>query len=396
LKAEIAPCPVSQVDDQVRVSADYTPPSGSPKRLWFSFPSRYRPWLTENADPFVVGFLFEMMRFGGNVHVRGSVSPSLLRNLEEFAVVWRMWAPDLYRPMTITADVEQEPPQTGAGRTIMAFSGGLDSCCSAWNHHTRAMGRRTRTISAGVFVHGFDIPVSDVATFERALKKNVEIASSIGMELIPVGTNFRELDCKWMDAHGAAIAASLMLWSRHFDSGLIAASAPYDVPVERLGSTPLTDRLLSSRKFEIVHDGAEFGRPERARVVSHWPEGLRNLRVCWAGQRLYENCCRCEKCIRTILEFRTIGVPLPPAFAHDVTDELIRNLDLATRTKLFPMRRVLKAAIARGLGSESWVKALQGAVRRAENGGSRSARTQAARYFRSAVKRLIRGPQGKR
>jgi len=181
------------------------------------------------------------------------------------------------------------------------------------------MGRRTRNLQAGVFVHGFDIPLTDPSSYERAARRNAETLRSVGVELISVATNYRGLHTDWRDSHGAALASCLALWAGHFDTGLIAASGPYDVPALRWGSTPVADRLLSSRGFEIAHDGADLTRLDRARILGEWPEALRNLRVCWEGDPPDVNCCSCEKCIRTILEFRTVGLKLPSCFPRDVT-----------------------------------------------------------------------------
>jgi hypothetical protein len=359
--------------DRLRLAAKFDTPDGIHECLWYAFPLQYHSWLTPNADPFVIAFLFPMMRSGWPVRIRGRVSPSLLRNLDEYMAIWAMWRPDQYRRVDLTADEETElPPQPDQGLAIMAFSGGLDSSCTAWRHCGELAGRRTRNLQAGVFVHGFDIPLSDPSAYERAASKNRETLGSVDMELIPVVANYRALNIDWLDSHGAGLASCLALWAGRFDSGLIAASGPYDVPPVRWGSTPVADRLLSSRGFEIVHDGADLTRLDRARILSEWPEALRNLRVCWEGNPPDVNCCRCEKCIRTILEFRTVGIKLPPCFPHDVTDAQIRQGKLLSRNAVLPLRRVLDAARRAGLGQVSWVQALEEALVRSESTQGRS------------------------
>ena len=45
--------------------------------------------------------------------------------------------------------------------TLMLFSGGADSSFSVYRHHQGLLGRRSRRISAGLMVLGFDIPHSE-------------------------------------------------------------------------------------------------------------------------------------------------------------------------------------------------------------------------------------------
>jgi protein-arginine kinase activator protein McsA len=120
--------------------------------------------------------------------------------------------------------------------------------------------------------------------------------------------------------------------------------------------------MLSSNAFQIVHDGAAFPRLDKMREITKWPEAMQNLRVCWQGNQKDRNCGRCEKCVRTILNFRILGVGLPECFEQDVTDDQIRNIRV-TSGPLTEMERVLEAAKSAGI-SASWVQALESCIRR--------------------------------
>jgi hypothetical protein len=102
------------------------------------------------------------------------------------------------------------------------------------------------------------------------------------------------------------------------------------------------------------------------REITHWPEALQSLRVCWQGTQKDRNCGRCEKCVRTILNFRILGVGLPECFEEDITDEQIRNIQV-TSGPLTEMERVLAAAKAAGI-SDSWVEALETCIQRNQLG----------------------------
>jgi len=145
-------------------------------------------------------------------------------------------------------------------------------------------------------------------------------------------------------------------------TGLIAGEFAYHV-VPRWGVHPLTDPLLSSEAFRIVHDGAAFTRMEKVETIADWPEALQDLRVCWAGTARDRNCGRCSKCVRTILAFRSVGLPLPPCFEHDPTDRQIRAIGPLDRVEQRTQRALLQTIDERG-ACGSWVRASRSLYRR--------------------------------
>lgn len=337
-------------------------PTQERHRLWYRLPSEYSAWVTPSCDPFLVATVLLCMRWSAPVVVHGQVSPSLLQNLEEFQAAWSAWEPNRYHPVEIRADIEQEQPLAELDKAIVAFSGGVDSCFTVFRHRTGRCGRWQRNLQAGLMIHGMDIPLEEQQGFNQAAEKAKTLLASLDVELIPLATNFRELPLKWEDAFGTGILSCLMMLQGGYTTGLVASSFPYQALSFPYGSNPVTDWMLSSRAFKIVHDGAAFPRLEKMREIAHWPEALQSLRVCWQGQHKDRNCGRCEKCIRTILNFRIIGVGLPECFEEDVTDSQIRNIRV-TSGPLTEMERVLAAAKAAGI-SASWVPALEFCIRR--------------------------------
>lgn len=345
------------------VSVTIESPNQERRRLWYRLPAEYSPLLASTFNPFVVATLLLAMRYHSPTIIHGQVSPSLLQNLEEFQAAWSAWEPAQYRPVEIRADIEQEQPlANGLDKAIATFSGGVDSCFTVFRHHSGTCGRWQRNLQAGLMIHGMDIPLEEEQGFTKAAEKARALLATLGMELIPIATNFRQLPLKWEDAFGTGMVSCLMMLQGGYTTGLIASSFPYQALSFPYGSNPITDSMLSSNAFKIVHDGAAFPRLEKMREIINWPEALQSLRVCWQGQYKDRNCGRCEKCIRTILNFRILGVGLPGCFIEDVTDSQIRNIRV-TSGPLTEMERVLIAAKTAGI-NDSWVRALEICIRR--------------------------------
>ncbi|MFO0752909.1 MAG: hypothetical protein U0411_06245 [Thermodesulfovibrionales bacterium] len=330
-------------------------------RIWYRVPERYGGLITASGDPYVLVMLFTAMRIPTDLHMHGEVSPSLLRNLDEFQAAWACWRPERYVKVEITADAEREHPCAGGpGSAVTLFSGGVDSSFTAYRYRNGLCGRQNLDLEAGLMIHGFDIPLESAGAFHRAAERAEGMVKSLGIEFISMATNLRDLGEPWWDMHGAAPASCLSLLQRGFAAGIIPSTEPYNGLVLPWGSNPVTDWMLSGDSFRIIHDGASFSRVEKVGVIAEWKEALQHLRVCMIGKEDEEdrNCNVCEKCIRTILNFRVLGLALPGCFEHDASDSQIAGLRGLDALKIAELQRVLTYAKRRSL-TASWVRALQ-------------------------------------
>jgi hypothetical protein len=57
----------------------------------------------------------------------------------------------------------------------------------------------------------------------------------------------------------------------------------------------------------IASDGGDSQRVEKVEQMLGWPQFQQYLHVCWQGADPMVNCCRCEKCIRSMLTFLACG-----------------------------------------------------------------------------------------
>lgn len=359
-------------DSEIEVPAVLEGVRGEPMRLYFRLPAEERASLTLSADPFLLAIVFHAMASGADLEVHGAVSPSLLRGLEEFQAAWSRWRPELYRPFSVKADVEREETRAEDGRTVMTFSGGLDSCCTAWRHTTGDLGRRKRRLEAAVMVHGFDIPLDQDEVFTRAVATSRAILDTIDVPLIPVTCNIRVLRDDWEDLHGAALAACLHLLAGGYSTGLIASSRAYESLRLPWGSNPVTDPMLGSASFSIVHDGCDLTRWEKADEIGDWEMAQRHVRVCWEGKQLDRNCGVCMRCVGTAVCYAAVGRPIPPSIpipSAGVAVERLRAL------KPNPVQLGLyedMAATARKKGlRDSWVVELERFIDGQRRGGKK-------------------------
>jgi hypothetical protein len=395
-KARLLLEPPARRDGVLHLGARLLRPDGSDERLWWELPETQAELVTPWADPWVIGLIFPMMQSGVPVHIEGRVSPSLLANLELFMKIWEIWAPGRYRPVALSADSEVElPPVPEPNTALVSLSCGVDSCFTLYRHVRGLAGRRSQRVAATVMQHGFDVWLGQKNTdgvFADMLADGRALAQSLGLSCIAMKTNFQQMRLDWAHAWGTQLASGLYLLAARYDAALIANDMPYQWMMP-WPAHPTTTPLLGSRGFSLIDDGGECSRIQKVKLIANWPEAMRRLHVCFGLDvpGTYRNCCKCEKCVRTILAFRVAGCAKPEAFAHDPTDADIRRVRLHLITRVYRWEQLLRGAEAAGLGQTGWAQSIRAVLRRHR---LREFRNKLQRPFvpiRNGIRKLTRG-----
>lgn len=283
--------------------------------LYFKFLKKYASELTEMADPWVILCMHKMMRVGGDFCVRGAVSSSLMRNLENYCQCWQMIMPH-YKPINIIPDVEvHDEVKPLENKAIMTFSGGLDASFTLFRHKTGRAGRNTKNIEKAILLFGAgDTPLDRPDEFKLHAENARALCDDMGVEFLTVETNFCKFDNDWEMEHFNVIVAALYFFENYpykmTASTITVSSVSYGTRMP-WSSNPITDLMLSSNSACVVSDDVAYDRTMKANVVKDWELATEKMRVCWEGNDKSKNCGKCEKCIRTMLNFIACGVSQP-------------------------------------------------------------------------------------
>ncbi|GAA4807168.1 hypothetical protein GCM10023353_08190 [Tomitella cavernea] len=139
----------------------------------------------------------------------------------------------------------------------------------------------------------------------------------MGKQLIEVRTDLRTKFHRlgrWDVGYGLAHVALLL--SEHLHTVYIPASAHCGDAPPRATHHEL-DYLWSSGAVQIIHDGLEADRVQKAETVKSSPAAMESIRVCFWNRADRLNCGECEKCVRTAINLRIAGAlplctALPP------------------------------------------------------------------------------------
>lgn len=297
--------------------------------VYFETDEKFSDSLSCDPNAFMVACTIPAMHFGEQrVAIDTEICPELRKGLVT-AMSWlRHW---FYEPgrsiVRIDASVRSKlsDPRTPE-RAAFFYSGGIDSFATLRANRLEFPLPHPGSIRDGILVFGLE--QDEPERFRYVLDALSGVADAAGITLIPVYTNvyltYRQEDSahKWKfwdyEFQSAALSSVAHALSRRLTVAYISASdsLPNDAYVNRkhvvsYGAHPVLDHNYSSAELRIHHDGITLSRLEKTRLVADWDVGLQNLRVCNQYKRYKPgilNCGRCEKCLRTMLALKIVGV----------------------------------------------------------------------------------------
>ena len=335
---------------------------GRPLDIYFDFvgESFPEPFV---LDGFVNAVIFYAMGSGQDIRVDGRMTRSALLNLATFQEAWCRWRPGVYRPVRIEPHSLVDDPPRAPPRSIAAFSGGADAIFTALRHAGDPY-----ALDSVLLVHGFDVPTDRPDQFGKLLERVRPFLDHLKLRPRIVRTNIAELRFQdWLDSFLAQLSCCLHSFSHEFRFGLTGGGEPYDALVLPWGQNPCTDYLLSGDGFSIVHDGAAFSRTEKIAAIAKDPIATRAIKVCWEAADLSTNCGVCEKCVRTRLNFKAVGIDSPSCFDGELTPRQIRDIRFSNESQRAGFRSILAYAESHALQGD-WLEAMHECLRYDEQG----------------------------
>lgn len=314
--------------------------------------------------------LFFAMEHSDRIRVRGSVSRPFLRNVRQFMEAWRCICPDRYHIVDIVPDraVELRPRLFKKPRAISAFSGGIDASFLAMRHSPASSEPWKYPLDTVLMIQGMDVWYDESDVFRRLVSRVEPFLKAQRLHRIEVRTDIRNKGGvgefqSWIHSHAAQIIGIMHQLAPAFDYGLLGSSEPYNHMVVPWGSMPATDHLLGG-ELQVVHEGAGYSRTEKVALVADDLIASRTVKFCWSGPNGAVNCGRCEKCVRTRLNFLAVGKgDHPPCFEEPFSIDMLSAVKDATGIPLNELTTIAEFASQRGASGE-WFTALAEIVSR--------------------------------
>lgn len=199
-----------------------------------------------------------------------------------------------------------------SGKCTAFFSGGLDAVHTLIRHADEKPDLIT--------IWGSDLHLYDIDGWNRVKKTVERFGNDFGLKNVYIKSSFasfieeRKLSYKFLD-----VIHSFWYHNIQHGIGMLGLVAPYaykyKIKIHYIGSSysgkrkvecasdPSIDNELRFASCQIIHDAYGYTRQDKIReVMAYGKEVGRSipLRVCWTIKD-GTNCCRCEKCYRTII-----------------------------------------------------------------------------------------------
>jgi hypothetical protein len=318
------------VDDWTLSCAVDAPGLGVPERFYYTV-ERMAPDVDVSASPFVPPLLVLAAHRSRDLIIDAPVSEALLDQLPAVLALWNRWDPEAAR-----IDVRATPVRLARRASTAAafFSGGVDSFYSVVANDSRYGPADPRKIRFLAFCHGFDIRLEDRARHEYVRAQLAHAATDLGKELVSARTNARDfVRCVSWGFHGYGPCLGGLGLALSPIADTVYLPAAYAYQQIRAGganaSHPFVDPLWSAESVDIVFSGGEATRAQKIARLSRSPAALAHLRVCWQNVEGTYNCCRCEKCLRTMAELELNGVlDKMEAFPLPLTADVLGSLHI--------------------------------------------------------------------
>ncbi|TNC52349.1 hypothetical protein FHG66_02065 [Rubellimicrobium rubrum] len=323
------------------------------EKIFFDFGDAFSPALDDHSmSNFLVRTAFgAAMNDGADLEVDVPVDARLARNLEKFSTAWCQYRPWRFKKASrIAAPSYLHGEGNHEQSFVAAFSGGYDS-----SYMIEKYGRKNDLspfprIDSAVMIDGFGYNLENKSPYQRAFGTGSAFCSAVGdIKLHSVESNWSKIVGQYAILHVMGISAVLGLKSNVAGGGYVGLdfTAAEEFALGSWGNLDGNDRLFSSYDFEILPVGNDVPRISKIRHLRNI--GLDgHIVVCNAENRVGSNCGACEKCLRTQLSYRALGMqPLDGQFEEPLTEEAASKLIIEKKTQLIFYKAIRRAWLDR-------------------------------------------------
>lgn len=246
---------------------------------------------------------------------------------------------------SLGADRIVDNSYTPAEKTAAFFSGGVDAFSTLISHY-----KEKPTL---ITLWGSDVKLDDIEGWNVVKEHAIKTAKAFDTKNLFIKTSFRcflnegklgnlvydkAKDYWWHGfQHGIGLIghAAPFAYKHRLKTVYIASSFTIkEKGIITCASDPTIDNYVKMGSCKTIHDGYEYSRQDKVHnIVAFRNNNDLNfeLRVCWQS-RGGHNCCKCEKCYRTIYEIIAENAK-PAKYGFSIKDISIIEKDI--KNKIF-------------------------------------------------------------
>lgn len=314
------------------------------------------------AVPFVMNFMPLIWMTNSELNI-SSLDKSFYNSIPDILAGLRRVYPDVQFGGQLVVDRIIDNSVPTDGHPVILFSGGVDAMSVLASHYSES--------PILVNVWGADIGLDDVENHDVIEKELSSLSKSLGVDYFYIKSSLRFCFVEYeLHRNFAPILKDYWWHGIQHSIGLLSLLAPFDylnhVPVNYIASSftekqvghvrcvnyPFIDDCVSIASTKSKEDGFEYRRIDKINNIVDFSEkqGVKlNLKVCFHPV-FGQNCCVCEKCLRTIAIIIACG-GTPSQYGFEVSEK-----EALLRIKRYVDKNILsEGALADWLGLQEYV-----------------------------------------
>ena len=304
-------------------------------------------------EPALPPALLAGMRLGRPIHVAGPLSRTYLNGVKQVVAYYAKHFEPL-KAIAITCDELSDASPSTSNRVASFFSGGVDSFFTLMKFK--------KQLTDIIYIYGFDVRLDDWPRRNIISSMGKTVASELDLNFIEIESNFGKVIQdfgSWAElGHGMALASAARALTGNISKVIIPGTFSISNQIP-FGSALETDPLYSDECISIAHDTCDAKRIDKVKRLAHAPLALKYLRVCCENVPGKYNCCRCEKCIRTMCSLDALGVlDSSESFPLALTPKLVASVLLISPYKRIATKNNIELYQRMGKGDSPIVRAL--------------------------------------
>lgn len=264
------------------------------------------------------------MKLGQDIEIQGSVSKKIFESIGVIQNKLISWNIGLKKIKVKTKSLTTD--DYNSNKKASFFSGGVDSFYTYLKNKNEGV-----KMDYFILANGFDINLKNKSLWSSTLANIKIIAKKEGVGLIKVESNVRDIIepiVPWDYSHGGCLASLGLLFRRGLSDVYIASTYTFD-QMFPWGSHPELDKYWSTETLSFLHHGADITRLDKVKYISNYPIVLENIRVCYLNPKNQFNCGKCDKCLRTMINFEIAGkLGQLKTFPNKIDLEILKELKI--------------------------------------------------------------------
>lgn len=289
--------------------------------LWYKFPKQYAPYLTiEVADAVVIGILMYAMERGLGIKSETPISAGLYMKLTKYLMPFLSTINASLKSIQFDMPISEN---TYNGEHVgTGVSCGVDSLSTIICHGEEEYVNRYRIDTLTLLNTGYYGAHEDNSSnYKRYLNQSVDFCNEHSYSFFTLDSNISNItEYNFLSAHTYLTCSVILLFQKYFhtyyySSGYPAYSFKPDFKDPAYYDIFLLD-CISTESLKFISSCSTMSRVDKTALILNHPTISKHLYVCTGGNPP-TNCCKCEKCVRTMLAIESLGKIKDITFNYD-------------------------------------------------------------------------------